>query len=149
MRGQLGRYVVRGGVPSPTPDWETVVWDISDDAGTTTSQQILGTNTGITLRLEIEWPVVPEDDGDNVYEAEVWFIVTDFEVGFAVDPAEEGFTLASNNQEISVTDGDWVSFMSKNPPAGTADNKVRDAVVTVRNLFDNAILDTFGAQVRD
>lgn len=149
MRGQLGRYAVRGGRLTTTPSWDTVVWDISDSAGTVTSAQIVGNNFPITLRLEIEWPIVPEDDGDSVYEAEVWFLVGDFEVGFVADPEDEGFTLASNNQEFTVSDGLWVSFMSKNPPAGTADNKTRDAVVTVRNLFDNAILDTFGAQVRD
>lgn len=150
MRGQLGRYVVRGGVPSPTPDWSTVSWDISDASGTVTSKQITGTNIGVTLRLEITWPVVPEDDGDSVYDAEVWFKVTSAEIVSVVGtPGGDGFTLATNNQEISVNDGQWVSFMSKNPASGTADNKVRDAVVTVRNLFDNAILDTFGAQVRD
>jgi hypothetical protein len=150
MRGQLGRYVVRGGRPSTTPDWETVVWDISDASGTVTSEQISGTNFAITLRLEIEWPVVPEDDGDNVYDAEVWFRVTSTEIVTVVGtPEGDGFTLATQNQEIQVEDGEWVSFMSKNPPAGTADNKVRDAVVTVRNVFTGEILDTFGAQVRD
>lgn len=152
MRGQLGRYVVKSGVPSPTPDWDTVVWDISDDSGTVSGQQITGTNIGITIRLEIEWPVVPEDDGDSVYDAQVWIAVVDGVED--VVPTEfygsgDEWQQVANNDEVFVPDGWYVSFASKNPPAGTADNKVRDAVVTVRNLYDNAILDTFGAQVRN
>lgn len=150
MRGQLGRYVTRGGVPDPTPNWSTVTWDISDASGTLTSKQITGTNYGITIRLEIEWPILPEDDGASTYQGEVWIKITASEITTVVGtPAGDGFTQVFNNDTFFVAEGEWVSFMSKNPPSGTEDAKTIDAVVTVRNLFDDAILDTFGAQVRD
>lgn len=140
--------------PDKTPaavNWGNPVWDIGDASGTVTSQRITGTSCGIRIRTDITWPPLPEDDGDSIYEGEVWVRVTDSEITNVVGtPEGDGFNQITNGSEFDVDEGKWVSFMAKNPPSGTTDNKTIDANVSVVNVSDgDAVLDTFIAQVRD
>jgi len=127
--------------PDRVPDyveWSGIQWFIGDGNGTATSQQITGTSCGIRIRTDIQWIILPEDDGDSVYEAVVWIKISDTEFAEPLNagPAGFGFSSVMNGEEFFVENGKWVTFATTNPTAGTSNAKTVDATVSVKNLSD-------------